>query len=78
MRSAYDPCVYMRKLDDGSLICLVLYVNDMLITAKNIDEIDKMKLKLNAKFETKDIGSAKEILGIEIVRDRREMITLSH
>ena len=42
-RSKYDSCVYHRKLNDGSFVYLLLYVDDMLIAAKYISEVDKLK-----------------------------------
>ena len=33
-RSPYDCCVYHNKVEDGSLIYLLLYVDDMLIAAR--------------------------------------------
>ena len=38
-RSKYDHCVYVRKLQDGSYIYLLLYVNDMLIPSRNQTEL---------------------------------------
>ncbi|GMI78960.1 cysteine-rich RLK (RECEPTOR-like protein kinase) 8 [Hibiscus trionum] len=70
-RSKYDHCVYLRKLQDGSFIYLLLYVDDMLIASKSQQEIDKLKAQLNQEFEMKDLGEAKKILGMEISRDRR-------
>ena len=49
---------------------LVLYVDDILITGKNLSDIEKLKNLLKGEFEMKDLGSAKRILGIDIVRDR--------
>ena len=69
-RSHFDHCVYFRKLSDGSFIYLLLYVDDMLIAANSIGEIDKLKTRLNKEFEMKDLGDAKKILGMEITRDR--------
>ncbi|GKC01371.1 retrovirus-related pol polyprotein from transposon TNT 1-94 [Tanacetum coccineum] len=37
-RSAYDCCVYHKKAPSGSLIYLLLYVDDMLVVAKDIAE----------------------------------------
>ena len=34
-RSNFDNCVYFRKLQDGSFIYLLLYVDDMLIASRN-------------------------------------------
>ncbi|KAF3668075.1 hypothetical protein FXO37_09705 [Capsicum annuum] len=69
-RSMYDSCVYFRKLNDGSFIYLLLYVDDMLIAAKDLTEIHNLKSQLKSEFEMKDLGAAKKILGMEIRRDR--------
>ncbi|GJV12794.1 transposable element [Tanacetum coccineum] len=58
------------RLQDGSFIYL-LYVDDMLIASQSLDEIEKLKTRLKSEFEMKDLGEAKMILGIEIVRDRK-------
>ena len=41
-RSTYDNCVYNKSVD-GSPIYLVLYVDDMLVTAKGKKEITTLK-----------------------------------
>lgn len=69
-RSSYDNCVYIQKLRGGDYIYLLLYVDDMLIASKSKVEIDKLKSKLGKEFETKDLGAAKKILGMEIRRER--------
>nr|AAT44257.1 putative polyprotein [Oryza sativa Japonica Group] len=68
-RSNYDSCVYL-KVVDGSSIYLLLYVDDMLIAAKDKSEIEKLKAQLSSEFEMKDLGAAKKILGMEITRER--------
>ena len=70
-RSNFDHCVYFRKLQDGSFIYLLLYVDDMLIASKNQGEICSLKAQLSKEFEMKDLGEAKKILGMEIARDRQ-------
>ncbi|GJX78316.1 transposable element [Tanacetum coccineum] len=72
-RSKYDHCVYLKKLQDGSFVYLLLYVDDMLIASQSSDEIEKLKTRLKSEFEMKDLGEAKMILGMEIVRDRKLM-----
>ncbi|KAG8485521.1 hypothetical protein CXB51_019057 [Gossypium anomalum] len=49
----------------------LLYVDDMLIAAKDKGEIRKVKAQLSEEFEMKDLGPAKKILGMEILRDRK-------
>ena len=70
-RSNYNSCVYFKKSDDGSFIYLLLYVDDMLIAAKDKEEIRKVKVQLNKDFEMKNLGMTKNILGMEILRDRK-------
>ena len=70
-RSSFDHCVYFRKLQDGSFIYLLLYVDDMLIASRNQGEICRLKAQLSKEFEMKDLGEAKKILGMEIARDRQ-------
>jgi hypothetical protein len=42
----------------------------MLIAAKSMCEVDRLKSLLYKEFEMKDLGAAKKILDIEIRRDR--------
>jgi len=70
VRNEFNNCVYSRKLLDGSYIYLLLYVDDMLITAKSKTDIDAFKVVLSSEFEMKDLGATKKILGMELWRDR--------
>jgi hypothetical protein len=49
---------------------LLLYVDDMLIVAKSIVEVNKLKVLLSREFDIKDMGATKKILEMEIRRDR--------
>jgi len=49
---------------------LLLYVDDMLIAARNKTHVQKFKVQLKKEFNMKDLGETKKILGIEITRDR--------
>ncbi|KAL9858560.1 putative RNA-directed DNA polymerase [Arabidopsis thaliana] len=71
-RSPYDCCVYISELKDESYVYLVLYVDDMLIAAKQMCDIQRLKDLLSAEFEMKDLGAAKKILGMEILRDKNQ------
>ena len=50
-------------------MCLLLYVDDMLIASKNRSAINKLKKNLSSEFEMKDLGEAKKVLDMEIERD---------
>ncbi|KAL8157159.1 hypothetical protein AgCh_002026 [Apium graveolens] len=57
---------------DSSYIILLLYVDDMLIAVSNMREINRLKRQMSEEFEMKDMGAAKQILGMSIIRDRTE------
>ncbi len=65
VRYKYDSCVYI-KFVDGSPICLLLSVDDMLIAAKGMKEITTLKAHLSSEFEMKDLDAANKILGMKI------------
>ncbi|KAG8480842.1 hypothetical protein CXB51_025297 [Gossypium anomalum] len=71
-RSSFDSCVYFKKNSDGSFVYLLIYGDDMLIVAKDKGEIRKVKAQLSEEFDMKDLGPVKKILGMEILKDRKQ------
>ena len=71
-RSSYDSCVYFRRLKPDCFIYLLLYVDDMLIASANMEAIKELKNLLQFEFEMKDLGAARRILGMDIIRKRNE------
>ena len=69
-RTTSDHCVFVKKYPDSNFIILLLYVDDMLIVGQDTSKISKLKSELSKSFSIKDLGPAKKILGIRIVRDR--------
>ena len=43
-----------------------MYVDDLIITGNNLEEIRKIKFQLKEKFDIKDLGYLKYFLGIEV------------
>ena len=77
-RCHFDHCVYLKRKNDGSYIILLLYVDDMIVAGSNMQEINVLKRKLANSFAMKDLGAAKQILGMRITRDRKNhQLTLS-
>ncbi|CAM8972377.1 unnamed protein product [Rhodiola kirilowii] len=74
-RCEADHCCYVKRYKN-SYIILLLYVDDMLIAGANWNEIDVLKKKLSKKFAMKDLGVAKQILGMRIIRNK-ECLKLS-
>ena len=56
------------------MIYLILYVDDMLVACRYLFEVEKLKVLLSSEFDMKDLGEAKKILRMEILRDREKGI----
>lgn len=59
---------YKRVGDDITL--LIVYVDDMIVTGSNNNEIEKLRSYLSKEFEMKDLGALKYFLGIEVSRSK--------
>ena len=70
-RTAADQCVYIQRFQDGNFVALLLYVDDMLIVGKDAMKISQLKKELSNSFDMKDLGPAQQILGMQIIRDRK-------
>jgi len=45
---------------------LIVYVDDIIVTVDDLQEIDNLKKQLKAKFELKDLGTIRYFLGMEV------------
>ncbi|RDX98607.1 hypothetical protein CR513_18456, partial [Mucuna pruriens] len=71
---------YVNEISKGckDFSLSMLYVDDTLLASSRNDEINRLKSKLNSEFETKELGEAKRILGMDISRNRsKEELFLS-
>ncbi|GJY33678.1 putative RNA-directed DNA polymerase [Tanacetum coccineum] len=68
-----DHCFYLKKVGSSSII-LLLYVDDMLVASYDMAEINKLRRQLSQEFEMKDLGSAKQLLGMSIIRDKTKAV----
>ena len=65
-RSETDHFLYTKQAKDGSLVILILYVDDMLLAGRQMAEISALKSKMAKVFDMKDMGEASHILGMRI------------
>ncbi|KAL3835280.1 hypothetical protein ACJIZ3_003671 [Penstemon smallii] len=70
-KTTSDHCVFVQKFSDDDFVILLLYVDDMIIVGSNVSRINRLKLALSKAFSMKDLGPAKQILGVRITRDRK-------
>lgn len=77
-KSLYDECVYIKRKNGVPVAYLLLYVHDMLLAGSCKSELQAVKDDLMVVFDMKDLGPAKRILGMNIIKDRpRKLIWLS-
>ncbi|TYK26934.1 gag/pol protein [Cucumis melo var. makuwa] len=69
-RNVDEPCVY-KKINKGKVAFLVLYVDDILLIGNDVGYLTDVKAWLAAQFQMKDLGEAQYVLGIQIIRDRK-------
>lgn len=72
-RSKFDPCVH---INNNLTLIIAVYVDDLLIFYKHENELNELKVFLNASLKMKEIGEAKECIGIQITKTF-EVIELS-
>lgn len=63
-----DPCLHSIG-KKGDLILIAVYVDDIIIASKDIEQMKILKKHLSQEFETRDLGEARYCLGIEFNRE---------
>ena len=69
-QNVVEPCGY-KKIVNSVVAFLVLYVDDILLIGNDVEYLTDVKKWLNTQFQMKDLGEAQYILGIQIVRIRK-------
>ena len=58
------------KHQQGKVTALIVYVDDMIITGDDANEISMLQEQLSNEFEMKNLGGLKYFLGIEVARSK--------
>lgn len=58
------------KTKDNTVLFLLVYVDDLVITCNSESEIESFKVFLKNKFKIKDLGELKYFLGIEVLKSK--------
>ena len=70
--SKSDSCIYIRNRNN-SFCVVAVYVDDLIIASKSIDEIETIKKSMNNRYKMKDLGALKYFLGINIMQDENNV-----
>ena len=69
-QSNSDHTLFLKR--KGKLVtCLIIYVDDMIITGNDEEVMRKLKANMFTEFEMKDLGRLKYFLGIEVLRSKQ-------
>lgn len=68
-RSKVDTCMYQMNVK-GSVVYLLLYVDDIILASDQMYLIEKLKQQLSKRFEMTDMGELKIFLGLKVDRDK--------
>ena len=74
LRSTADHSVFYHHNSSGQCIYLVVYVDDIVITGSDQDDIQKLKQHLFTHFQTKDLGKLKYFMRIEIAQSSSTVV----
>ncbi|KAJ0694305.1 putative RNA-directed DNA polymerase [Helianthus annuus] len=69
-QSNSDHTLFLKRRN-GHVTCLIIYVDHMIITGNDKEEMARLKANLFEEFEMKDLGRLKYFLGIEVLRSRQ-------
>ena len=71
-KSKYDHSVFYKNSQAG-IILLVVYVDDIVISRNDMAGISSLKSFLHGQFHTKDLEMVKYVLGVEVMKSKREI-----
>ena len=72
-KSPDEPCVY-KRIKGTKVVFLVFYVDDILLIENDIEVLSSVKRWLQKQFDMKDLEEANCILGIKLLRDRKNKV----
>lgn len=62
------------KIKYNKVNIFLIYINDMIITGDDEEEIIKLKKILIDEFDLKDLGKLKYFLGVEFARSKDDLV----
>ncbi|RVW65334.1 Retrovirus-related Pol polyprotein from transposon TNT 1-94 [Vitis vinifera] len=68
-----DHTLFVKKSHAGKMTILIVYVDDIILSGNDMEELQNLKKYLLEEFEVKDLGNLKYFLGMEVARSRKGM-----
>lgn len=67
-----DHTVFVKR--NMKVVILVVFVNGIVVTRSDVDEIPQLKVFLKKEFEMNDLGLLKYFLGTEVARFKTRIV----
>jgi hypothetical protein len=72
-QSTVDYSLFVKH-NNSQFTALLVYVDDIVLTGNNLDEIQSVKQQLHQMFCIKDLGNLKFFLGLEVARSKTGLV----
>ena len=72
-QSQVDHTLFIKLSSIGRVTVLIVYVDDIIVTGDDNEEMLGLKVYLVKEFEIKDLGSLRYFLEIEVVRSQHKI-----
>ncbi|RVW36141.1 Retrovirus-related Pol polyprotein from transposon RE1 [Vitis vinifera] len=66
-----DHTMFFKQSNDGRMIILIVYIDDIILTGDDTGEVERLKKVLATEFEVKDLAQMRYFLGMEVARSRK-------
>ncbi|RVW79569.1 Retrovirus-related Pol polyprotein from transposon RE1 [Vitis vinifera] len=66
-----DHTLFIKRSPGGKITVLIVYVDDIIVTGNDEEEISRLKTVLSKEFEIKDLGTLRYFLGMEVARSSK-------
>ncbi|KAJ9682786.1 hypothetical protein PVL29_018666 [Vitis rotundifolia] len=69
-QSQTNHTMFYKHSNEGKVVILIVYVDDIVLTGDDCNELEKLKGRLVEEFEIKDLGALKYFLGMEFAMSK--------
>lgn len=69
--------LFVKHYVNGKITIIIVYVDVIIVTRDDIQEMENIKLTMAKEFEVKDFGALRYFLGMKIARSKKKTIFVS-
>ena len=69
-----DHTLFTKTSTRNELSVLIVYVDDMILTGDDVEEMGRLKRNLAREFEIKDLGDLRYFLGMEVAQSKNGIV----